>query len=91
MPAFPADGKHIFSTFCSFAIDMARDMPRSLNEPVGFTVSFFTKIFSEIGIKGVKPSPRVTLSLIFGRTDAYLHSDSSFISMCKFVRVFSQS
>ena len=67
-PALPAEGKQIVSTFCSFAIVIAKDIPLSLNDPVGFTVSFLTNTFSEIGTKGVNPSPSETLCSTLGRT-----------------------
>ena len=77
IPAFPADAKQKFSTFCSYAIEIAKDIPLSLKDPVGFTVSFFTKTVSAIGKSGVKPSPSDILFLTFGKTDSYLHSVSS--------------
>src|SRR6478735_5900022 len=52
---------------CSTARERATVMPRSLNEPVGFMPSNFTKTFAPVicdsdaaGISGVPPSPRVT-------------------------------
>ena len=74
IPAFPAEGRHISSTPCAFASVTAKDIPLSLNEPVGFTVSFLTYKSGANCWSGVYPSPRLIILFTLGRTDLYLHN-----------------
>ena len=79
-PAFPAVGAaSVFAPKC-FACATATDIPRALNEPVGFNASSFTyRRFSPIAApsrsadtSGVMPSPSVSGAQP-GSTSAYRH------------------
>ena len=64
-PALPAEGTQMVFTPDCRSMDMAIDIPLSLNEPVGFIVSFFrqyrTPLYVSGVVSGVQPSPRLVI------------------------------
>jgi len=65
----PVDAQMTALQPSSIALEMAMTMPRSLNEPVGFMPSYFTKRFEtpmrlpmwSRRMSGVFPSPRLMM------------------------------
>src|SRR5438874_1769483 len=62
LPAFPAEGIATFLILKALAALIAAEIPRALNDPVGFSPSSLIQTFgnSRLGRSGVEPSPSET-------------------------------
>src|SRR5207245_6363480 len=79
-PALPSEDKTMPLTPNRDRAVTAREAPRSLNVPVGFLVSSFSKTFpwrEFIFLRGVIPSPAETILYVSstGRKSLYFHID----------------